>query len=186
MIKLETLYGCQPPQFVRLENREEDSKVFFRKFCDEQPMVVAFLTKYGAGYCNPAEWGVLSVQLAHQVWWNYIGNDIVVPLVTSTALERLYVANQDFVENDLDPNRDPEMKGIHSACETRTQSALRMLSIAAVFDATQTSMINENDKNSDPELVADQNHLITLLGTVLDAIEEVAVEPTKTEPSANS
>jgi hypothetical protein len=185
MKTFDKLFGCEPPHFVPL--CDEDKRVaFFRRFCDEQPMLIAFLTRYGTTYSRYAKWTALSIQMAQKLWWNYIGNDVSVPTVTHEALERLYVVNKEFVEKKLIPTRGGGIKKINTVCKDKTQSALLLMVIATVFDATQRTMISKTDMKHAPELVADQNHIQGLICTALDALEEVAVEASPSEPQATS
>jgi hypothetical protein len=61
-----------------------------------------------------------------------------------------------------------------------------MLLMASVFDCTQTRMVSATDRVEDPDLVRDQKHLNTLLGAVLDAIDEVAIEGAPVQGSSAS
>jgi hypothetical protein len=185
MKEFDLIYGCPPPEFVRLLN-EEDNIAFYRRFCDEQPFVIAFLTKYGTSYEEYALWTSLSIQSAHQVWWNYIGHGATVPMVTHEALDRHYVVNQRFIETQVDAARDQGMDKLGDVCEGRPQPGLRLSLMAGVFDKTQSPMISARDRVEAPDLVRDQNHLFALVGTVLDAIDEVAIEGTQDQESSSA
>lgn len=180
MKKLKQLFGCEPPQFVDRssgETQAADRVAFFQKFCDEQPSVVAFLTKYGTPYKKYQEWTALSIQLAHKLWWNIIANDVVLPPVDLAVLEKHYTINKEFVEKKAAAARNKGIKQLSKLCMARDPSGLRSMAMATLFDATQSRMIGPKDQKEAPDLVRDQNHMHALLGAVLDAFEEMAVEP---------
>src|SRR5579871_3181064 len=158
MKTLKSLFGCEPPQFVRFEKRE-DRVAFFRRFCTEQPSVVAFLTAHGTNYEVYQTWTAISVQLAQKVWWNYIANNITIPLVSLELLERHYAENKQFVEATSATIRDRGMTSVYDACRSRLQPQLRIMVMAALFDTTQHPMISRTDAEEAPELVRDQNHM---------------------------
>lgn len=176
MKDLKHLYDCEPPQFVRPETRADDRVTFFKRFCDEQPGVVTFLTKYGTSYAESAPWTAFSINQAQKIWWNYIANDVSLPPVSISSLEQHYLDNKEFVETKAAPARDKGFMDFSKVCQERTQSSLRLLVMATVFDATQHPIIGATDTMAGPDLVRDQNHVHGLLGAVIDAFDEVAVE----------
>jgi hypothetical protein len=178
-MKIKSLYGCEPPEFVRRDSHQKEDRVaFFRKFCDEQPAVIAFLTKYGTDYQQYQVWTALSIQLGQKLWWNYIGNGAVVPQVTMDSLELHYLDNKQFAAIESAAARKNGMKSVKEKCHLRPQPDLRLMVLATLFDATQSTMICAEDEKLEPELVRDQNHVHALLGAVLEAFDAVAVDMT--------
>jgi hypothetical protein len=169
-------FGCEPGQFVRHEHEdcEKDRVQFFQRFCDEQPMVIAFLTKYGVPYADYQRWTALSIRFAQQLWWNYLGNDVKVPQVTQASLERHYCSNKKFVETTGAPARLASFDELGKVCKTRPRGNIRLMILATLYDATQVPMIGPMDEKEAPDLVRDQDHMHALLGAVLEAFEEAA------------
>jgi hypothetical protein len=180
MKKLKKLFGCEPAQFVDRSSSEKqaaDRVAFFRRFCDEQPMVIAFMTKYGTPYAQYQTWTARSIQIAQELWWNFIANNLMLPPAELGVFEKHYVINKEFVEKKAAAARNKGMKQFSKLCMARDPSGLRSMAMASLFDSSQSRMIGPTDQKEAPELVRDQNHMHALIGAVLDAFEEVAVEP---------
>ena len=174
MITLKALFDCEPQQFVRLENYSQEAPPFFQRFCDEQPMVIVFLTKYGVHFGEHQTWTALSTRCAQRLWWNYLGNEVSLPQVTQASLERHYQANKEFVETTGAAARAVGIGRLREVLLTRPQPTLRLLVIAGLYDKTQRRIIGPKDKEEAPDLVSDQDHMHALLGAVLEAFEEAA------------
>ena len=184
MKTLNKLFINPPPEFVLNDNPKKDKTAFFCRFCKEQPQILTFFDSHCDDLDQYDEWVMLADQLAHQIWWNYLGNGMSIKSIPLHELERRYAFNKDFVDNVLMPACNEGMESIEALFQTRSQPALRMLMFESVIDATQTNRLDTSCPGFAEKLLHNQKYLHAVLGAVIDAMDEAAAD-FESAPSLN-
>lgn len=148
------------------------------RFLRNQPDLLGFLAKHGSRFHESEPCLLLTARLLCVIWDWYSWKKVKLPILDRTSLEKLFVKNEKFIPGELDAalrEGDPYMAMV----DTGQLSFLWECMVRFVYPSYPAA-VNGKQPDSTSEIEADQNHILALVCTVIDAIDESAA-PTKTK-----
>ncbi len=141
------------------------------RFLKQQPDLLKFVADQGVTF-KIAGMAILAKGYAFGFWEHFDAAMDAVPTLPRQNLDRHYEANRSFVAESAGPARDQGFQQLVEVIKPRPQWTIRLFALCSLFDFTQGPMIGPEDKTEAPDLVHDQNHMHTIMGAVLETLNE--------------